>query len=90
VLFRSRERVAAAGYPFTCDGLHPTTVLGGLDGPTSVVVGPDGALYVTNHGAAPAFASPTSEHTPLGEVLRIDLGDDGHECSEGHDHQGRR
>jgi sugar lactone lactonase YvrE len=50
------------------------------------VVGPDGALYVTNHGASPAFTSPTSEHTPLGEVLRIDLGDDGHECSGDHDH----
>lgn len=27
-----------------------TTVLSGLDRPTSVAVGPDGALYVTNHG----------------------------------------
>jgi hypothetical protein len=82
-------RVACGGHPFACDGLHPTTVLGGLDGPTSVVVGPDGALYVTNHGAAPAFTSPTSEHTPLGEVLRIDLGDaDEHGHHDHDDHEG--
>jgi hypothetical protein len=71
-----------------CDGLHPTTILAGLDGPTSVVVGPDGALYVTNHGASPAFTSPTSQHIPLGEVLRIDLGDEGHHCPGDHDDHG--
>jgi hypothetical protein len=74
-------RVACAGRPLVCDGLHPTIVLGGLDGPTALAFGPDGALYLTNHGASPAFTSPTSEHTPLGEVLRIDLGnadDHGH------------
>jgi len=79
-------RVACGGRPLVCDGSHPTTVLGGLDGPTSFVFAPDGALYVTNHGASPAFTSPTSEHTPRGEVLRIDLGDGddhGH-----HDHDG--
>jgi len=74
-------RVACGGRPLVCDALHPTTVLGGLDGPTSFVFGADGALYITNHGASPAFTSPTSEHRPLGEVLRIDLGnadDHGH------------
>jgi len=70
-------RVACAGRPLVCDGLHPTIVLGGLDGPTSLAFAPDGALYITNHGASPAFTSPTSKHTPLGEVLRIDLGDNG-------------
>jgi hypothetical protein len=75
-------RVACAGRPLVCDGLHPTIVLGGLDGPTALAFAPDGALYITNHGASPAFTSPTSEHTPLGEVLRIDLGnadDHGHD-----------
>jgi hypothetical protein len=70
-------RVRCAGRPLVCDGLHPTIVLGGLDGPTSLAFAPDGALYITNHGASPAFTSPTSEYTPIGEVLRIDLGDDG-------------
>ena len=79
-------RVACGGRPLVCDGLHPTIVLGGLDGPTSVAFGPDGAVYLTNHGASPAFASPTSEHKPLGEVLRIDLGttdDHGHADHDG-------
>ena len=78
-------RVACGGRPLVCDGLHPTIVLGGLDGPTSLAFGPDGALYVTNHGASPAFASATSEHKPLGEVLRIDLGsadDHGHDAAD--------
>jgi TolB protein len=39
-----------------------TTILAGLSQPTSVAVGPDGALYVSNHGASAA----------IGEVLRID------------------
>jgi hypothetical protein len=39
-----------------------TTVLGGLTRPTSVAVGPDGALYVTNNGLA----------VGAGEVLRIE------------------
>jgi hypothetical protein len=45
-------------------------------------------LYVTNHGASPAFTSPTSQHIPLGEVLRIDLGDEGHHCPGDHDDHG--
>jgi hypothetical protein len=39
-----------------------TTVIAGLDRPTSVTVGPDGALYVTNHGLSAGG----------GEVLRIE------------------
>jgi hypothetical protein len=86
-------RVACGGSPLVCDGV-PTTVLGGLDGPTSIAVGPDGALYVTNHGASPAFVGGV--YTPAGEVLRIDLGDgddDDHHDHDGdnghHDHEGR-
>jgi hypothetical protein len=37
-------------------------VLDGLNRPTSVVVGLDGEIYVTNHGITPG----------AGEVLRID------------------
>ena len=44
----------------TPDGAR-SVVLGGLNFPTSVAVGFDGALYVTNRGIAPG----------LGEVLRI-------------------
>ena len=39
-----------------------TTVLGGLDRPTSVAIGPDGAFYVTNHGLTVGG----------GEVLRVE------------------
>ena len=79
-------RVACGGRPLVCDGLHPTIVRDGLDGPTSLAFGPDGALYVTNKGALPAFTTTTSDHKPQGEVLRIDLGDgDDH----GHHDQGR-
>lgn len=38
-----------------------TTVLAGLDRPTSVAVGADGAIYVTNHGITPG----------VGEVLKV-------------------
>ena len=39
-----------------------TTVLGGLTRPTSIAIGPDGALYVTNRGTSAG----------QGEVLRIE------------------
>jgi hypothetical protein len=82
-------RVACAGRPLVCDGLHPTTVLDGLDGPTAIVVGPDGALYLSNKGASPAFANPPAGHDPKGEVLRIDLGDaDEHGHHDHDDHEG--
>jgi hypothetical protein len=68
-------RVACEGRPLVCDGLRPTIVLGGLDGPTSLAFGPDGALYVTNKAVLPAFTSDTSPYKPRGEVLRIDLPD---------------
>jgi hypothetical protein len=38
-----------------------TTILTALDRPTSVTVGPDGAVYVTNHGVTPG----------AGQVLRV-------------------
>ena len=40
-----------------------TTVLGGLVFPTSVAIGPDGTLYVTNRGRS----------VGTGEVLRVEL-----------------
>jgi len=80
-------RVACGGRPLVCDGLHPTTVLDGLDGPTAIAFGPDGALYLSNKGASPAFANPPAGHDPKGEVLRIDLGD-GHD-HHGHGHEGQ-
>jgi hypothetical protein len=63
-------RVHCGGRPLVCDST-PETILGGLDGPTSVAFGPDGALYVTNHGAGPAFVGGV--YKPAGEVLRIDM-----------------
>jgi DNA-binding beta-propeller fold protein YncE len=38
-----------------------TTLVSGLDRPTAVAVGPDGAIYVTNHGVTPG----------KGEVLKL-------------------
>jgi hypothetical protein len=46
-----------------------TTILGGLSQPTSVAVGPDRALYVSNHGAA--AVGPPPDYRGVGEVLRI-------------------
>jgi hypothetical protein len=43
------------------DGLTRTRLLTGLTSPTSVVVGPDGGIYVTNNG----------NKIGTGEVLRI-------------------
>ena len=50
-------RPLAAGEPRR----HPRAVVIGLDRPTSVAIGPDGAVYVTNHGSSPG----------IGEVLRV-------------------
>jgi len=54
--------LAAPGSLFRvdADGTR-TTILGGLDHPTSVVLGPDGALYISNRGQSAA----------IGEVLRV-------------------
>lgn len=43
-------------------------VFTGLDVPTAMTFGPDGALYVSNWGAAPA---------PIGQILRISVASDG-------------
>jgi sugar lactone lactonase YvrE len=45
------------------------TVLTGLSQPTSVVVGPDGALYITNHGAG--GVGPPPDYAGIGQVLRV-------------------
>ena len=48
-----------------------TTVLSGLSRPTSVVIGPDGAIYVTNNGTSMATKDENGKPTG-GEVLRIE------------------
>ena len=49
-----------------------TTVITGLEQPTSLAFGPDCKLYVTNHGAS----------RDIGEVLRFDVGE---QCRRGDD-----
>jgi hypothetical protein len=54
--------LAAPGSLIRVDGNGTrTTILGGLDHPTSVVVAPDGALYISNHG----------QSAGIGEVIRV-------------------
>ena len=71
-------RIACHDRPLVCDGA-PEVILGGLDGPTSILVG-HGAIYITNHGAAPAFVGTVRQR--LGEVLRIALDDEDTEEDE--------
>ncbi len=77
-------RVSCYGRPLVCDGPR-TVVIGGLDGPTAIAFG-HGALYISHHGASPAFVSGV--YTPVGEVLRIDLGDDGDDDDDGENEDG--
>ena len=49
-----------------------TTVLGGLSRPTSVVIGPDGAIYVTNKGTDMATKDENGKTLTGGEVLRFE------------------
>ncbi len=65
-------RIACHDRPLVCDGA-PEVILDGLDGPTSVLIG-RGAIYISHHGASPAFVGTTRQR--LGEVLRIPLDDD--------------
>jgi len=65
-------RIACHDRPLVCDG-EREVLLDGLDGPTSVLVG-RGAIYVSNHGAAPGFVGSTRQS--LGEVLRLALDDE--------------
>jgi len=69
------ESITAAGFPNadpTGSGkvvrIDPngkqTTVVDGLTTPTAMTFGPDGALYISNNGFAPAGA---------GEILRAEL-----------------
>ncbi len=51
-----------------------------LDGPTSVLIG-RGAIYISHHGASPAFVGTTRQR--LGEVLRLALDDDEEDDEEG-------
>ena len=49
-----------------------TTVVGGLSRPTSVVIGPDGAIYVTNKGTDKATKDENGKTLTGGEVLRFE------------------
>jgi sugar lactone lactonase YvrE len=49
-----------------------TTVLGGLSRPTSVAIGPDGAIYVTNKGIEMATRDESGKLLTGGEVLRFE------------------
>jgi hypothetical protein len=49
-----------------------TTVLGGLSRPTSVAIGPDGAIYVTNKGTEMATRDESGKLLTGGEVLRFE------------------
>jgi hypothetical protein len=50
-----------------------TTILAGLSQPTSIAVGPDSALYISNHGASAG----------IGEVLRVEPASASASASEG-------
>lgn len=69
-------RIACHDRPLVCDG-ERVTVIDNLDVPTALLIG-RGAIYISHHGATPAFTSQTSPQQHLGEVLRIPL-DDGEE-----------
>jgi hypothetical protein len=64
-------RLKCTGRPLACD--TPEVVLENLDRATAILVG-QGAIYMSLHGANPAFASGV--YTPLGEVVRIEIEDD--------------
>jgi hypothetical protein len=49
-----------------------TRVLGGLSRPTSVAIGPEGAVYVTNNGTAMAKKAADGTWLTGGQVLRIE------------------
>jgi hypothetical protein len=76
-------RVHCHGRPLVCDG-ERATVIGGLDGPTAMAFGPDGALYVSHRGASPAFVAGV--YTPIGEVLRVEVGRRDDEDADHDDH----
>jgi hypothetical protein len=57
------DRDAAGGTCAQYQAGTRTTIVAGLSRPTSVAIGPDGGLYVTNFGNFP----------DVGEVLRVDL-----------------
>lgn len=69
-------RIACHDRPLVCDGAREV-VIDNLDVPTALLIG-RGAIYISHHGASPAFTSQTSAIQHLGEVLRIPL-DDGEE-----------
>jgi len=73
-------RIACHDRPLVCDGPRET-VIDNLDVPTALLIG-RGAIYISHHGATPAFTSQTSPPQHLGEVLRIPLDDEPEESDE--------
>lgn len=67
-------RIACHDRPLVCDGA-PEVVIDNLDVPTALLIG-RGAIYISHHGATPAFTSQASAQQHLGEVLRIPLDDE--------------
>lgn len=65
-------RLICTGRPLSCD-VAPEVVLQNLDRATAILI-ERGAIYLSLHGANPAFVSGV--YTPLGEVVRIELDDD--------------
>ena len=58
---------------YPADGRHPRVLVDGLDEPTNITVGPDGALYVSTGQGTPGrpIPGPGGRTVIVGEVIRI-------------------